>query len=135
NIIYLQNGGYIDSSKKLSEQSKNKWKSFFQNKLLDNEGLILRTNCEMASEEIMIAEMKQLRMKWKKLQQLVAEKKSPVLLFEYPLIPNQMINQYQSYPIEDITFDDYKMMKDMQSAFPLLAGSMRVRKRANEIRG
>lgn len=132
-IIYLPKGNYIASSRKIADDVRNAWTSFFKNKLIEEEGIILRTNGAKASEELVMKELEELRAKWKILRSGFENNRAPALLSDFPLAPDQMLNQYQSYQIKAITFDEKKILKKMQTRYPLLANKMSVRNNANQI--
>ncbi|GAE92608.1 cytoplasmic axial filament protein CafA and ribonuclease G [Gracilibacillus boraciitolerans JCM 21714] len=80
-------------------------------------------------------DLEKTRLQWRQLKELSIKKKAPYLLFQHPLVPDQMLNHYQSFDFSDITFDNRKTLNDMQLAFPRLANKMRIRKETNKIAG
>ncbi|MGN8645650.1 ribonuclease E/G [Gracilibacillus sp. HCP3S3_G5_1] len=134
-IIYLPNGDYIASSKKLSETVTEKWKRFLSDQLMDNEGVILRTEIANAGVEEVRSELDASRRQWQQLQREASQNKSPYFLFKYPMVPDQMLNQYQKELFDDITFDEPQAFQKMKVTFPHLADKMRVRKDANQMEG
>ncbi|WP_208590351.1 ribonuclease E/G [Gracilibacillus suaedae] len=134
-IIYLPHGNYVASSKKLSQTATEKWKTYLTEQLSINEGVILRTDIANAETEQVLTELNNSRHLWRKLDSDASQNKAPYFLFRYPMIPNQMISQYQNESFQDITFDEPRTLQKMKSAFPNLADKMRIRKEANQIAG
>ncbi|WP_058307250.1 ribonuclease E/G [Gracilibacillus massiliensis] len=135
NVIYLPYGSYIAASKKLSETTADHWKQVMKEELSDYEGLILRTSIEKATEEELEEELKKVRNRWQRLKDVTKAKKAPTLLFQVPLVPDQVLNQYQSLTFADITFNNRKTLENMKTAFPKLSDQMRIRKEADQIAG
>ncbi|SHN08790.1 ribonuclease E/G [Gracilibacillus kekensis] len=134
-IVYLPYGSHIAVSKKLSNTIADQYKQVMKEVLLDYEGLILRTSIEKTTEEELKQELNNARNRWQEFKDLAKAKKAPALLFQVPLVPEQMLSQYQSMEFDDITFDNRKTLQNMQVAFPKLSDKMRVRKEENQIAG
>ncbi|MGP4041713.1 ribonuclease E/G [Gracilibacillus sp. D59] len=134
-IIYLPKGNYVASSKKLTEELSDKWKRFLTDQLSANEGAILRTDIVNAETEEVLNELNNIRKKWRELDQKASQQKAPYFLFQYPMVPDQMLNQYQKEAFHDITFDERHTLQKMKATFPKLANKMRLRKDANQIAG
>ncbi|WP_319958403.1 ribonuclease E/G [Gracilibacillus pellucidus] len=134
-LIYLPNGGYIATSKKIPENVAREWKTFLAEKLASDEGAILRTGITDSSQEEIIKDLTEARNLWQQLKSSANEQKRPHLLFSSPLIPDQMLNQYQKESFQDITFDNRSVLERMKKKYPHLANVMRQRKDANVIAG
>ncbi|MFD2656658.1 ribonuclease E/G [Gracilibacillus thailandensis] len=134
-IIYLPYGNYVASSKKISQTVSEKWKNYLKEQLSMNEGVILRTDIANAETEQVLTELNNSRHLWRKLDSDASQNKAPYFLFQYPMIPDQMINRYQNESFQDITFDERQTLQKAKTAFPNLADRMRIRKEANQIAG
>ncbi len=134
-IIYLPKGNYVASSKKLSQQLTDKWKNFLTEQLSSTEGAILRTEIANAEIEQVLNELDDSRKRWKQLESEASRHKAPYFLFQYPIVPDQMLNQYKNETFLDITFDKRHTFAEMKRDFPTLADKMRIRKEAHQIAG
>ncbi|SFM05480.1 ribonuclease G [Gracilibacillus orientalis] len=134
-IVYLPKGSYVASSKKLSQSLTDQWKSFLTEQLSSNEGAILRTEIANAKTDQVLSELATSRQRWQQMERDATQHKAPYFLFQYPMVPDQMLNQYQNEAFHDITFDERRALQKMKTIFPDLADKMRIRKEANQIAG
>lgn len=127
-IVYLPYGEYIAVSKKIKEQ-KEEYEQFFTQLLLEKEGVIVRTNSVNKSKATLHQELGELRQTFQHLKQQSDSIKKPTLLYRKDIIPTKMMNQYRSVPIEEIIFDQYSTMKQMEKIYPEWKAIMQVREK------
>ncbi|WP_066194415.1 ribonuclease E/G [Gracilibacillus phocaeensis] len=134
-LVFLPIANKITASRKLPESMQRHWKNIVAKELQNGEGIIIRTNVESAEEETICKELWYLRSQWTNLLDSASKAEAPVLLWQPPLVPNQMLNDYQNKSFDDITFDDPKICQAMQQLYPNQAANMRVSKQRHRFAG
>lgn len=118
NIVFLPYGDYLAFSKKLDGDTRKRMENVLKPQLRKKEGLIIRTNSAKKTDSELIHELEQLRASFQELLHSTKNKKAPIVLYRDQLIPSHMLNQYQSYPIDRIYFDELIKMKEMMTRYP-----------------
>jgi ribonuclease G len=81
-LVYLPHGNYTAVSKKMTEETREKWRTFAQKHREGQEGLVVRTSAQDASEEQVLQEWRMLKERCKQMMKLKGEKKAPAAIYE-----------------------------------------------------
>ncbi|WP_163537890.1 ribonuclease E/G [Gracilibacillus sp. YIM 98692] len=132
-LVYLPFSDYIACSKKILSRKRHELEVSTAPLLSYPEGVILRTN----SAELTLAELQQelvsQREKWESYLHWAEIKSPPACLYRQSVIPEQMLNQYQHKPLDNIIFDQPKVMKSSKQLFPQLAIRMESKQQMPQI--
>ena len=134
-LVYQPFGQDIRSSKRLGDEKVQQWQTFFKRELAPSEGVIVRSEASSYTEEEMRAMLDPLRQQWSELMVKINQVKRPSLLYERPLVPDQMMNRYANYGIDRYTFDNYTDFKRIQRQYPTLNHLMEQKKTPYQIAG
>lgn len=118
-IVYLPYSNYIAVSKRLTEKEKMSWRELGEQLCDNSEGLIIRTACLEAGEELVQNELTYLRDSWISMINNKQEK-PPAVLANFNEIPESFIRQHSLMGIDEIIVDDSKVVRYLKS-HPLLA--------------
>lgn len=134
-IVYQPFGEKIRSSKRLAEEDAQQWYTFFETELDRAEGIIVRSEGSNYTVEEMRSMLEPLRQQSSQIIAQVNRVKRPSLLYERPLVPDQMMNRYGNYGIDRYQFDNFTDYKRMKDQYPTLSSKMEQIKTPYQIAG
>ncbi len=114
-IVYSPLGNYIAVSRKMKEEKREKWRTFFQSQLQEPEGLIVRTACENQDEAKVVQELQMQRQRYKTMLEQKNRLKSPSLLVDANNLIDKILLEYPLQTVEEILIDDaetFRKVKD-----------------------
>lgn len=134
-LVYKPFGEAISFSKRLNQEHAENWKAIFEKVLEDTEGVIVRSDATLYSEDDMQNMLHQLRRQWEKIVDSITKIKRASMIYERPLVPDQMLNRYLHQSIDRFLFDDYDDYQRMTQHFPSLSEAMELVKTPSQIAG
>lgn len=122
-LVYLPNGDYVAISRKLPEERAVKWKAQMTDLLTPGEGVIVRTEADKLSEEVLSEELERLRAKWHTLTEKNAA--PPAVIYRDALIPDQLLRRLSAGTLDEIVVDDGYEARQIRQQFPELSEKIR----------
>ncbi|KXG43066.1 ribonuclease E/G [Tepidibacillus infernus] len=116
-LVYIPDGDYIGVSRKIeSEEERNRLKTIGESLKQANDGMIIRTVAEGASEEQLKRDFQFLRMIWTKVLEQSWKSHSPMLLYkDLDLVP-RLVRDLLSEDVVQFMIDDgfqYRKIREM----------------------
>ncbi|MGP6151046.1 Rne/Rng family ribonuclease [Priestia flexa] len=119
-LVYLPDGNYVATSKKMEEKERVKWKQLGQQLVEEKEGLVFRTAVQSLTEEQVIKRVKELRVQYQ--HEIVANKnqKAPKLLKKGQEFLNAFVQNASKKSIQEFVVDDFTEYQQLLKAYPTL---------------
>ncbi|MFB1099128.1 ribonuclease E/G [Terribacillus sp. JSM ZJ617] len=130
-LVYLPDGNYVAVSKKLPEERAAKWKAQMTNLLTPGEGVIVRTEADRLSEEVLLEELERLRDKWRALSAQKAN--PPAVVFRDALIPDQLLRRFPAGTLGEVVVDDGFEARQLRQQYPELSEKIRWEREAETL--
>jgi ribonuclease G len=106
-IVYLPQGEYVAVSKRMKSNSiREQWRAFGEQLCNAEEGLIMRTACEGASESEIAKEFAYLQDNWNYIVRGAKEKKAPIRIHEEMSLFKQVLRSIPQDEITEILVDE-----------------------------
>ncbi len=126
-LVYLPNSRGVFVSSKIEDERK---REFFLNlfkRILNNEGVIVRTSAVRATEEELAEDLEKLREKWREILEKASKVRAGLVYEEVPLFMQTVRDRWQD--IKEIVVDDRDLWTDLlaflEGEFPQLVERVR----------
>ncbi|MFC3883082.1 Rne/Rng family ribonuclease [Bacillus songklensis] len=107
-VVYLPHGNYVAVSKKITDEEREKWRTFASLHRQEQEGILLRTSVSRTSEEEVIREWQSLRERYEQVAKKKGQVKTPSVLYEpYDFIFSTLEDLFRKIDQCDVYIDDY----------------------------
>jgi ribonuclease G len=115
-LIYMPNGRYVAVSKKIvDEKKKTSLRLLGASMKNEDEGIIFRTSCMEASEEELIEELGQLRIKYNEIIRKAESFKKPGLLFQNESFVDLLLKTMEGMANGEVILDDLEVKQKLES--------------------
>ncbi|EDP75909.1 Rne/Rng family ribonuclease [Hydrogenivirga sp. 128-5-R1-1] len=126
-LVYLPTSKKVFVSSKIEDENRRAFFKELFERALDEEGVIVRTSAEFATEEELLAELQKLRNTWKEIKERSASIKQGLVYEEVPAYV-QLVRDYWN-DVSEIIVDDRELwselLAELESYFPELVGKVR----------
>lgn len=112
-LVYLPTTNKVFVSSKIDNEEKRKHFKKLLEKVLENDGLIVRTSAEWASENELLEELEVLRKRWNKIKEKASSVKAGLIHEEAPLWA-QIVRNYW-HDLSEIVVDDRELWTELLS--------------------
>ncbi|WP_232695598.1 Rne/Rng family ribonuclease [Brevibacillus daliensis] len=113
-LVYLPFGQQVSLSRKITEDKKRKsLLAWAKETLQPDEGVILRTNAEEASEQVLMRELTYLRELWQSKEAECKDKKAPTLIYAAETGIKRLLMELSSSTITEVVVDDRKLYQEL----------------------
>jgi len=116
-VVYIPNGHYVAISKKLSDEERDKWRKWAEDRKEKQEGLLIRTCASSTSIDNIFMEWSALRDQYKQLLSKAKNIKAPSLLEERDNFLEEIV-QVASKEKTEIICDDLSLIHQLQQRLP-----------------
>ncbi len=126
-LVYLPNSHKVFVSSKIENEDKKRYFRELFEKVLESEGVIVRTSAERASDDQLIRELEELKRKWEKIKEKASAIKTGIVYEEVSLHYQLIRDNWQD--ISEIVVDDRdlwtELLSYLEEEFPELVGRVR----------
>lgn len=120
-IVYLPFGHYHAVSKKIEQDRRDELLALATSWSVGEEGVLFRTSSKTMTDSELKEAFSRLQQEWKEIETAFQNQKPPVLAFEDPVIPDQLIRQYGEKEIQSIAVDEQWVKRRIDHRYPYLA--------------
>ncbi|BAB06733.1 ribonuclease E/G [Halalkalibacterium halodurans] len=121
-VVYMPQAGYVGVSKKIfPEEERERWRSEWEQLLLNDEGLIIRTACKKEVRHEAEQEILFFRQMWEELQKRGKGAKAPSLLYQSSGLIERILRDFPLDEVGEIVVDDreeYHFIKQLLASYP-----------------
>jgi ribonuclease G len=115
-VVYLPHGNYVAVSKKITDEEREKWRTFASLHRQEQEGILLRTSVSQASEEEVIRDWQSLRERYKQVIKKRGQTKIPSVLYEpYDFLFGTLEELFHHIDQCDVYIDDYDVYQQLKN--------------------
>lgn len=120
-IVYLPFGHYHAVSKKIEEDRRNELMELATRWSEGKEGVLFRTSAKNVSNSSLVESCSRLKQEWEEIEAAYKNRKPPILAFEDPVIPDQIVRRYGDKEVQSIIVDEQWVKRHIDHRYPHLA--------------